>query len=87
MYEYVKIQCFVDVCTINLDIEIDFIEESQENMNDELLISIVRDNAVLYEKTLKDYKNKELKLDIWESIGDAQLYRLSIAFFEIDKII
>lgn len=49
---------------LNVDVEI------QENINDELLISIVRENPVLYVKTLKDYKNKELKREKWTSIGE-----------------
>ena len=52
------------------NVEIEYVESLSENIDDELLISIVRKNPVLYDKTLKDYKNKELKLDIWESIGE-----------------
>lgn len=40
------------------------------HIDDEVLISIVRENPVLFDKTLKDYKNKELKLEIWKSIGE-----------------
>lgn len=45
-------------------------EGSQENINDEMLIAFVRENPVLYMKTLKDYKTKELKLDTWSTIGE-----------------
>jgi len=47
----------------------DFIEV-QENIDDEMLISLVRENAIVYDKTLKDYKNKELKNEIWKSIRE-----------------
>ncbi|EZA50913.1 hypothetical protein X777_10740 [Ooceraea biroi] len=49
---------------------IDYSEISQENINDETLISIVRKNRMLYVKTLKDYKNKELKHEVWKNIGE-----------------
>lgn len=53
------------------NVDIDFNEEgSQENIDDEMLIAFVRENPVLYVKTLKDYKNKELKLDTWSTIGE-----------------
>lgn len=48
----------------------DFSEISQENINDEVLISLVRENSVFYDKTLKDYKNKNLKFEMWKSIGE-----------------
>jgi len=52
------------------NVNIDLNEISQENINDEILIAIVRENPVLYVKTLKDYKNKELKIKLWKSIGE-----------------
>jgi len=52
------------------NVDIDLNEISQENIDDEILISIVRENPVLYVKTLKDYKNKELKIELWKSIGE-----------------
>jgi len=48
---------------MNSNVDIDLNEISQENINDEILIAIVRENAVLYVKMLKDYKNKELKIE------------------------
>ncbi|KMQ89171.1 transcription factor adf-1 [Lasius niger] len=52
------------------NVDIDFSEISQENIDDEVLISVVKENSVLYDKSLKDYKNKELKLEIWKNIGE-----------------
>ena len=47
-----------------------FNEIFQENIEDDVLIAVVRDNPVLYDKTSKDYKNKELKQEIWKSVGE-----------------
>jgi len=52
------------------NVDIDLNEISQENIDDEILIAIVKENPVLYVKTLKDYKNKELKFELWKSIGE-----------------
>jgi len=40
---------------MNSNVDIDLNEISQKNINDEILIAIVRENPVLYVKTLKDY--------------------------------
>lgn len=53
------------------DRELDYIEVPQLNISNELLISLVEKNPLLYEKTTsKDFKIKELKLDTWDSIGE-----------------
>lgn len=44
--------------------------EIQENIDDKMLISLARENTIIYDKTLKDYKDKELKNEIWRSIGE-----------------
>ena len=51
------------------NVDTNFNEIFQENIEDDVLIAVVRDNPVLYDKTSKDYKNKELKQEIWKSIG------------------
>jgi len=43
----------------------------EEIINDEILIALVRENPVLYDKKHKDYKNQEVKKDAWNVIREA----------------
>lgn len=54
----------------SIDVDCITQELSQDTINDEVLISLVRENSILYDKTLKDYKNKELKFETWKSTGE-----------------
>lgn len=54
----------------SIDVDCITQELSQDTINDEVLISLVRENSILYVKTLKDYKNKELKFETWKCIEE-----------------
>lgn len=43
-------------------------EDEEETINDEILIALVRENPVLYDKKHRDYKNQEVKKDAWNMI-------------------
>lgn len=38
------------------------------NINQELLITLIQERPVIWDKTIDDYKNKRLKYDSWKEI-------------------
>ncbi|XP_036140509.1 uncharacterized protein LOC118644881 [Monomorium pharaonis] len=42
----------------------------EETISDEILITLVRENPVLYDKKHRDYKNQQVKKDTWNMIRE-----------------
>jgi len=51
------------------DLEEMYHENNKNDIDDELLISLVKGNPMLYDKKNRDFKNSKLKADTWLALS------------------